>query len=498
MATPPQRTYTAPCPGCGAPVTFRSAQSTHAVCSFCHSTVVRDGATLSRVGKVAERFEDFSPLQLLATGSWQSRAFTLVGRLQYRGASGAWTEWNCLFDDGGGAWLSEDNGGYVLAFAADAEREIPAASHLRVGATTAFGGKSYQVTQNEQVALVAAEGELPKLPPLATPFTMVELRSADNEVLAIDFGAQPPEVSRGRPIAIEELRFTGLKQDSEQAATGRQFACPHCGAPVEVHLADSKAITCASCHALIDLTQGIGGELRHALQDEPIAPLIPLGSTGPLQGAQWQVVGYQHRVGTEPGDDDEQFGWDEYLLYNRQRGFSFLVDASDGWSLVKPTTGAPAVSRGMQRADYLGTAYEQTEAYKAETTYVAGEFYWPVERGQVTFNRDYARGPARLSMEETPRERTWSVGATIASDKVAEAFGLQAKSDLFRRGGDAGPTTPKGAGMGSGCGTLVLVILLILILLAILKACEDDESVRYRSGYRGGSSGGWSSGGSHK
>ena len=60
----PQRAYRAPCPGCGAPVEFRSAQSTHAVCPYCQSTVVRDGDTLSRIGKMAELFDDFSPLQL--------------------------------------------------------------------------------------------------------------------------------------------------------------------------------------------------------------------------------------------------------------------------------------------------------------------------------------------------------------------------------------------------------------------------------------------------
>ena len=41
-----QRSYTAPCPGCGAPVEFKSAQSIYAVCPYCQSTVVRDGDTL--------------------------------------------------------------------------------------------------------------------------------------------------------------------------------------------------------------------------------------------------------------------------------------------------------------------------------------------------------------------------------------------------------------------------------------------------------------------
>jgi hypothetical protein len=130
-----------------------------------------------------------------------------------------------------------------------------------------------------------------------------------------------------------------------------------------------------------------------------VQPLIPLGSTGQLQGVHWQVVGYQHRMGTEPDDTDEQFGWDEYLLYNRKRGFTFLVDTVEGWSVVKPTTGAPTLSQDNQTAHYLGGTYRQQYAYNAETTYVAGEFYWPVVRGQKTFNRDFAKGTALLSME---------------------------------------------------------------------------------------------------
>ena len=33
-------------------------------------------------------------------------------------------------------------------------------------------------------------------------------------------------------------------------------------------------------------------------------------------------------------------------MRNRKRGFLFLVDASDGWSVVKPATGAPVMATG--------------------------------------------------------------------------------------------------------------------------------------------------------
>ena len=93
MATAPtQRAYRAPCPGCGAPVEFKSAQSSYAVCPYCQSTVVRNGEVLSRIGKMAELFDDHSPLQLMASGRIQLDGkdvpFTLIGRLQYKGDAG--------------------------------------------------------------------------------------------------------------------------------------------------------------------------------------------------------------------------------------------------------------------------------------------------------------------------------------------------------------------------------------------------------------------------
>jgi len=496
--TNPQRAYRAACPGCGAPVEFRSAQSTHAVCSFCQSTVVRDGDTLARVGKMAELFDDHSPLQLLASGRWQGKPFTLLGRLQYKGASGTWTEWNALFDDGSAGVLGEDNGAYVFSLPAATQRTIPQASQFRVGATTAIDGKPFSVSANEQVALISAQGELPKLPPLGQAFAMVELRSPDGEVLSIDYGSQPPALTRGRSALLDELQLAGLREDSTKEEKARQFACPQCGAQVEVALASSKSITCRSCNSLIDLTQGLGGALRHAVQDEPVQPVIPLGTTGQLQGVHWQVVGYQHRMGHEPEDPDEHFGWEEYLLYNRKRGFIFLVDSQEGWSVVKPTTGAPAFSPGAQTASYLGTSYKLQYSYSAETTYVAGEFYWPVERGQKTFNRDFAKGASLLSMEESPREVTWSSGSKIDSDAVAKAFKLDDRKEQLKRS-DAGPTS---AGGGMGCGTIILLFFAILVFLLLVRACMDEEGGT-GSGFSSGRSssgsyGGYSSGGGHK
>jgi endogenous inhibitor of DNA gyrase (YacG/DUF329 family) len=444
---------------------------------------------------MAELFDDHSPLQLMASGritlDGKEQPFTLIGRLQYKNAAGVWTEWVAFLQDGSMASLGEDNGSYVFTRPMDPGRELPEASRFRVGSTTAINGKPYSVAFSGQASLISAQGELPKLPPLGQPFDMVELRSEDGEVLSIDYGHQPPNVERGKSVLLEDLQLQGLKDESAKDEKGRQFNCPHCGAPVQVQLASTKSITCGSCASIIDLGSGVGGELRSAEQDEPVRPIIPLGSKGQLQGVQWQVVGFQHRMGQEPGDD-EQFGWSEYLLYNQKRGFAFLVDAEDGWSMVRPTTGAPQVGSTGRTATYMGTTYQLKYSYEAETTYVLGEFYWQVERGQKTSNRDYASAKGLLSMEQSKNELTWSAGDKLASDTVVKAFKLDDKKDLLQRD-DPGPFV---AAKGLGCGTLILIAVVLIILLVLLSNCSGSPGGGYRSS--SGSFGGFSTGGGHK
>ena len=494
-----QRYYSALCPGCGAPVEFKSAQSIYAVCPYCQSTIVREGEVLKRIGKMAEVFEDYSPLQLGASGSMpfdgKQVPFMLVGRAQYKGEQGSWNEWNAFLPDGSLATLSEDNGNFVFTRGAPLGREVPAADRFRVGMSTAVGGKQFSVSTNLTASMVAAQGELPQLSKLGEPFTVVELRSDDGEVLTIDYGTTPPQVQRGFAVKIEALQMKGLKDGaSVKDEKSRQFNCPNCGAPVKVELSTTQSCTCPSCKSIIDLSTGIGGEMRSAAQDEPVAPLIALGSIGDFEGAKWQVVGFQHRMGVEPGDD-EWFGWDEYLLYHAKRGFIFLVDSTDGWSLVRPATGAPKYTRGATSTSYLGTNYKLQYSYNAETNYVLGEFYWPVQSGQTTFNSDFesSSGKGSLSREEGKGEVTWSHGERLDAKAVADAFKMGDKLNKFRRE-DAAPVIST---KGIGCGTVILFLVVIFVILIILSTCSGSSG---SSGSRssGGSYGGYSSGGGHK
>jgi hypothetical protein len=209
-------------------------------------------------------------------------------------------------------------------------------------------------------------------------------------------------------------------------------------------------------------------------------------------------------MGTEPSDPDEHFGWEEYLLYNAERGFLFLVDTTEGWSLVRPATGSPKLSGNELTATYLGTNYQLKERYTATTNYVVGEFYWQVQRDQRTENRDYRSGKNVLSAEQSPQELTWSVGSDIDSFTVTQAFKLQGKQEQFKRD-DVGPLSSSlGASsnpfMNQNFWWFVVIVLVFFAMSRCSSDCDPNVENCSSGSYRlsGGSYGGFSSGGGHK
>jgi hypothetical protein len=518
----PQRRWRAACPNCGAPVEFASAASPVAVCSFCRSTLAREGEALRRIGSSAELFDDHSPLQLGAAGRWQGVAFTVVGRLQLGYAEGRWNEWHVLFDNGRSGWLAEDNGRYVLGFTQATVPLLPARKLLLPGASVALEGRDWRVASRVQARVEGAEGELPRPPRLQQALEIVELRSSADEVGSLEFPADgaEPNWTLSQPVALGALALTGLRDSSEKTLAGRSAECPACGATLEIRLDSTRSVVCGQCRAVVDLSQGLGGELAHYAQENAAAdgagPQIPLGSTGRLDLGEgprdWQVVGYVERC-TQPEDpDDDVYFWREYLLYAREVGFAFLVDAEDGWSSAVPLAGAPRVSG--EAAQWKGRSYARVDSYVSKTTWVLGEFYWRLARHERCHHIDYAAGERRLNREQSGSEVTWSEGVRLDSSVVARAFAVPPERQAaMRREVFSFQPRPVGGSL-LGKALLVVVIVLVVLAAAMLDSPADECSEvratfgaasaeyeqcqlrgRYAHSTSGGSYGGWSGGG---
>ena len=322
--------------------------------------------------------------------------------------------------------------------------------------------------------------------------------------------------------------MSGLRDAVDKTLSGKGFQCPSCGASLQLTLATTQSIACHQCKAVIDVSQGVGADLSHYAQSnaghDGAEPLIPLGTSGKLtldgRELEWQVVGYQERCDVPADSDDEQTFWREYLLFNRQEGFVFLVDSEDGWSWVKPLTGAPQVRGDV--ATWSNKTYRQRERYDAKVTWVLGEFYWRVRRDEAARVTDYvgtgAASQRRLSSERTAAELTWSEGAVLDAQAIARAFRLApAAGSALQRTRAGAPATLDGGLLKVGLIVAVVVVVLMIGFCssrdsdcADVRATFGEASNEYQqclrnsggggTGFRtgGGSYGGYSSGGGHK
>ena len=225
-----------------------------------------------------------------------------------------------------------------------------------------LAGSAWQVASIVDATLAAAEGELPHPPELAKSYPVVDLRNTADEVATLEYSdPAQPTWSIGRAVQLADLSLTGLREASGATLQSKSLPCPNCGAALEPKLGTTQSIVCGQCQSVVDVSQGAGADLAAYRQNTGGEPQIPLGTTGLLavEGGTpkpWQVVGYLERCDLPESGEDEQTFWREYLLFSRMEGFAFLVDTEDGWSVVRPITGAPS-NAGAKSVRYKDQAF---------------------------------------------------------------------------------------------------------------------------------------------
>ncbi len=211
---------TAPCPACGAPVTFQSASSVFLVCAYCQSTLLRKDLDLEAIGKMAALQYDATPLQLGTTGKYPA-PFTLIGRVRPAWSDGFWNEWFARFDNGREGWLAEAQGFYMLSFRGPAPVSLPAAGNLRPGLKLNLGKETYLVDDIREVTYSFAEGELPFPAPQGFRGISVDLRHGEDGFASILYpesaaggliASRPPgEFYEGKYLDFDKLGFANLR-----------------------------------------------------------------------------------------------------------------------------------------------------------------------------------------------------------------------------------------------------------------------------------------------
>lgn len=418
--------FSAPCPACGAPVTFKSSASFHGVCGFCRSTLVRHGGDLENLGRMADLIEDASPIRLGTEGSYSGVHFAVVGRIQLRYAAGVWNEWHLLFDNMRSGWLSDANGEYLVSFLTPPGVALPDFAALMPNDELVLAGREFVVTDLEEAQCISGEGELPFAFGAGYPAQLVDLRAAgdgDAAFASIDYSETPPLVFIGESLPFAAFRFANLGNAADKpAGVVKALQCPSCGGAISVHDKAVQSIACPACLSVLATENESLTILHKAAAATRIEPRIALGSRGRFGGREWTAIGFQQRVITAEGVD---YPWQEYLLHHTQEGFRWLVEADGHWSWVSPLTTLPRYHTGQPATLHKGETYTRFASGSAITRFVIGEFTWKVRVGETWETLDFIAPPKSLSRESSPNETTWSVGEYLPAEEVSAAFKLK-------------------------------------------------------------------------
>ena len=261
--------------------------------------------------------------------------------------------------------------------------------------------------------------------------------------------------------------------DAPPTGRPKTFHCPACGGSITL-----KAVgvtinaVCSYCSSIIDVANE---NYRLILKANVLTrkTLLEIGRKGMLSGKTWEVVGYMEKT-TASGN----YCWDEYLLYNPYYGFRFLVQAYAHWSLFKvirqDVLGAGGAAHGL----FQGRNYTLFFRGVTVVSYVKGEFYWRVTKGERTACSDYISPPFMLSVEINRSEINVAQGEYLTASAVAKAF--QITSRMPRPTGIAANQPPPYFGRyGKLWLTAGASLAMALCIQWITLATADTEDVSY-------------------
>ena len=459
------------CPSCGAQVSFRSAASVLAVCSYCQSTLLRDADSVRDIGKMGSVLEDWSRIQIGTSGVFLGINFTIVGRLQLVYEDGYWNEWHAMLDDGSSAWLSDASGQYALTAKADkAQANLPEFDSIAAGGKLLYEGASYVAADIRTARCTGGEGELPFRAGTGWEARVADFRSG-NLFLTLDYSEGGlPIAYLGKRVTLESLKCQNLRAtqqilDSAGKLPGSvsNLECPNCGASISYRAGVAQHLVCQTCYAEVSpsTTSKTRSDRFEVLAKndhlEARTTTLSLGDTARIDSVQWTLIGVLER--REIDDPDESSTWVEYLLYNPDKGLRWIVESMEGWDLVEVLDEWPTPN-GANAVKHRGLSFAKRYDYAAEVIWAAGAFNWRVHVGDRVMVSDFKNAAQILTAERTRQELTWSHAKRVPTHSVMRWFGKGPQREITplsnaEEDEDARPFCLKSA---LGFSTLLLVL----------------------------------------
>ena len=295
---------------------------------------------------------------------------------------------------------------------------------------------------------------------------------------------QQPVVYAGHSVTLKDLHCQLLRSREQIIETAGKlrgqvtpFSCPNCGSSLTWYPGVAQNILCPSCHSDINMGAGQAQLIAtHRMRvNQRNAASIDLGAQAKIGGVTWAVIGmirmqeldaygdvYNQKTdtsssggntlfnsigktltsankvnvygyGKEAVKEDSDFQpiyqdplfqsseWYEYLLYNPEHGFRWIVESEEGWDLTRLVDEWPAMDKNGDPV-LLNKSFKKGYDYGSKVLYAAGAFYWHVLPGDVTYISDYVHKNETLSAERNRYELAWSRARRVSGEEIATWF----------------------------------------------------------------------------
>jgi hypothetical protein len=462
------------CPSCGAPVRFAAGDASVVVCGSCQAVVARTDRGLEEHGKLAALVDTDSPLSVGMSGRCDGVGYRVTGRLQRSNGTSTWDEWALWFDDMREGWLSESEGTWRVMFP---EEGAPEFRVWNVGVSFSVGKTRYAVEEVGHAKVISGEGELPRG---FSPGVRARFAEATGPAGTFAYVERLPDeaavlfVGRGVTLSALGLETSGAPPARRKATKLKALKCTQCNGPLELRAPDlAKRVGCPFCGALLDCSTG---DLRFLEKlKEPKRSSIPLGTKGKLFDVEWTCLA---RLKRSCAVDGVRYPWVEYLFWNKEAGFRWLMESNGHWTWLEPLAAGDVTVNGRV-AECKGTAYKLFQKVEARTDEVMGECYWEVAAGDVSQAEEYVAPPHALNLDRTLEELSWTFSTYLTAEQVKAAF--QPKPTWPAEG--VAPSQPNPLeGTQGNLAWAVLACILVLGVHVVLSLA-DSETVVFRDSW---------------
>jgi hypothetical protein len=343
--------------------------------------------------------------------------------------AGFWNEWYVLFDDGSNGWLSDASGQYVFTLPEGTAAAAPRFEEIIPRYRYSYKGGDFIASDVRTAQCIAGQGELPFQVGKGWQAKAADFRCA-NRFLTLDYSeSDEPRLYLGKSVSLEALHCQLLRSDDDIAGTAGRFKgkttaldCPSCGGAIQYQAGMAFHVVCPSCHSEVDCSTDKALVLQKHEELARVQTTLALGDTGTINLVKYSVIGLMKRRELDPEESSE---WIEYLLFNSNKGFLWLVESDGAWDKVEVLNEWPESLNGdtlfFQRQ--ANKKYQKLYEYNAEVVYAAGAFNWRISIGDKTRITDFGARGEKLTAEATDNEITWSASKKVPADQVGNWFG---------------------------------------------------------------------------